>query len=64
MEHFELVEKLRERTGLNYEEAKAALDFFKWSFQNGQPLATQLDYVPLPASLVQQIEAYWAQEFK
>ena len=44
--------------------AKAALDFFKWSFQNGQPLATQLDYVPLPASLVQQIEAYWAQNIK
>lgn len=30
MEHFELVEKLRERTGLNYEEAKAALENSNW----------------------------------
>ena len=44
--------------------SKAALDFFKWSFHNGQPQATQLDYVPLPESLVQQIEAYWATNIK
>ena len=44
--------------------AKAALDFFKWSFEHGQADATQLDYVPLPAPLVQKIEAYWAAEMK
>jgi len=42
--------------------AKAVLSFFKWAYENGQPLAEQLDYVPLPPSLVQQIEAYWAQQ--
>ncbi len=40
---------------------RQALAFFKWALENGQPQATELDYVPLPASLVQQIEAYWAQ---
>lgn len=30
MEHFELVEKLRGRTGLNYEEAKTALESSGW----------------------------------
>jgi len=44
--------------------SKAALDFFKWAFENGQAQASELHYVPLPAELVQQIEAYWAAEFK
>ena len=38
--------------------------FFKWALENGQPQAQSLDYVPLPPELVQQIEAYWASEFK
>jgi phosphate transport system substrate-binding protein len=41
-----------------------ALAFFKWAFENGQAQAQSLDYVPLPAELVAQIEAYWAKEFK
>ena len=36
-----------------------ALDFFKWALENGQSLANSLDYVPLPATLVSQIEASW-----
>ncbi len=39
---------------------QATLDFFKWAFENGQAQAKSLDYVPLPAELVQQVEAYWA----
>lgn len=30
MDHFELVEKLRERTGVSYEDAKAALEAANW----------------------------------
>ncbi|HTL15193.1 MAG TPA: phosphate ABC transporter substrate-binding protein PstS, partial [Thermomonas sp.] len=37
--------------------AKAAQDFFRWAWANGAAQATALDYVPLPAELVQQIEA-------
>jgi len=44
--------------------SKDALAFFKWAFENGQPQAKSLDYVPLPADLVKQVEAYWAAEFK
>ena len=40
------------------------LAFFKWAFENGQAQAQALDYVPLPPALVQQVEAYWAAEFK
>jgi phosphate transport system substrate-binding protein len=32
--------------------------------ESGQQAASELDYVPLPAALVSQIEAYWAAEFK
>ena len=41
--------------------SQEALKFFKWALKNGQPQAAALDYVPLPDSLVKQIEAYWAQ---
>ncbi len=44
--------------------AQHAMDFFKWAYENGQAQARSLDYVPLPPELVQQIEAYWAAEFK
>jgi phosphate transport system substrate-binding protein len=44
--------------------SKAAKAFFLWALENGQPQAASLDYVPLPASLVKQIEAYWAANFK
>ena len=37
-----------------------ALDFFKWSLENGQAQAAALHYVPLPKPLVDQVEAYWA----
>ena len=40
------------------------LEFFKWAFEQGGAQAEALHYVPLPPELVQQIEAYWASEFK
>ncbi len=44
--------------------SKDTLAFFKWAFENGQKQANELHYVPLPAELVTQIEAYWGAEFK
>ena len=44
--------------------AQAARDFFKWAFEQGQAQANALHYVPLPTELVQQVEAYWAAEFR
>jgi len=48
----------------NASHSKVAFDFFKWSLEKGQSQASSLDYVALPAPLVQQIEAYWASDFK
>lgn len=52
------------KTPKNAEHTKVAFDFFKWSYENGQQAAASLDYVALPPSLVKQIEAYWASDFK
>ncbi len=39
--------------------AKAAKEFFRWVYANGDDEAKSLDYVPLPEALVKQIETYW-----
>ena len=42
----------------------AAVAFFKYALEKGGPQANKLDYVPLPADLVQQIESYVAVNVK
>lgn len=45
-------------------EAVAALKFFSWAYANGDKTADDLDYVPMPVSVKQQIEKLWATELK
>nr|WP_232924700.1 phosphate ABC transporter substrate-binding protein PstS [Pseudomonas cichorii] len=47
----------------NEERTAATFDFFKWSLENGQKQAEELDYVALPKSLVERVEGYWKTEF-
>jgi phosphate transport system substrate-binding protein len=42
----------------------AALKFFRWALQNGQDQAKKLDYVPLPAPLVSQVDSYISTNIK
>src|SRR5581483_4094235 len=42
----------------------AALKFFDWAFRNGGQMASELDYVPLPESLIKQIRATWKSDIK
>lgn len=44
--------------------AGEALKFFAWAYKNGAKMAAELDYVPMPAKVVKDIEAYWAKEIK
>lgn len=37
----------------------ATPDFFRWVIENGQSVASGLDYLPLPPSLVAAVEARW-----
>jgi len=45
------------------ERSAAAIDFLRWSLENGKSQAETLNYVPLPSALVQQIEQYWQESF-
>ena len=38
---------------------KAVLKFFNWSFANGEKMATELDYVPLPKEVVAVVKNVW-----
>ncbi len=40
--------------------AAAVTKFFGWAFANGDSIATNLQYVPLPASVKTQVKAAWA----
>ena len=44
--------------------SKASLSFFRWAYANGAAQAKALNYVPLPNSLVKQVEAHWAANLK
>ena len=44
--------------------AGEARQFFAWVYAKGDAAARQLDYVPLPDSLVKQIQDYWQEQFK
>jgi phosphate transport system substrate-binding protein len=44
--------------------ATEALKFFAWAYANGDKAAAALDYVPLPDTVVKQIETTWATEIK
>ena len=41
-----------------------ALKFFDWAFANGNKMAEELDYIPMPASVVTLIKATWAKDIK
>jgi phosphate transport system substrate-binding protein len=41
-----------------------ALKFFAWSFKSGGKMAEALDYVPMPASVVGDVQKTWANEIK
>lgn len=37
-----------------------ALEFFRWAYRNGDQMAEELDYVPMPDSIVQAVEKTWS----
>jgi phosphate transport system substrate-binding protein len=41
-----------------------ALKFFDWAYKNGDKMAEELDYVPMPDSVVADVEKMWAADIK
>jgi phosphate transport system substrate-binding protein len=41
-----------------------ALKFFAWAYKNGGKMADELDYVPMPANVVSDVEKMWSADIK
>jgi phosphate transport system substrate-binding protein len=41
-----------------------AISFFKWSYDKGDQMATDLDYIPMPDNVVKLVEAMWDKDIK
>ena len=46
------------------ENALQVMKFFDWSFKNGDKMAEELDYVPLPSNLTNMIASAWKTQVK
>jgi phosphate transport system substrate-binding protein len=44
--------------------AKAALSFFDWAYRNGDQMAEELDYVPMPERVKELVRATWSKDIK
>jgi phosphate transport system substrate-binding protein len=44
--------------------ASEALKFFAWAYSKGTKMAEDLDYVPMPASVVTSVEKLWSTDVK
>jgi phosphate transport system substrate-binding protein len=45
-------------------QARRALDFFTWAFEKGDAMAEELDFIPMPDSVVKQIKQTWAKDIQ
>jgi len=54
---FIIMHRVQERP----ENATAVLRFFDWAYVNGSKTATELDYVPMPESVVKSVRALWGE---
>ncbi|NKF22556.1 phosphate ABC transporter substrate-binding protein PstS [Solimonas sp. C16B3] len=45
-------------------DSMTALKFFDWAYKNGQKMAGELDYVPMPTSVIELVEKSWMDNIK
>ena len=55
---------LMHKTQADANKGKETVKFFDWSFANGDAAAAELDYVPMPDSVVKLIQAAWKAQLK
>lgn len=48
----------------NPENTKEVIKFFEWAFANGGAMATELEYVPMPADVIKLIHSSWKSNLK
>jgi len=55
---------LMHKTQQDAQKGREVVKFFDWSFKNGAPAAAELDYVPMPAGVVKQVQDAWKANLK
>jgi phosphate transport system substrate-binding protein len=55
---------LMHRIQPNAERAKTALAFFDWAYRDGDKMALDLDYIPMPDDVVKMIHNHWKTQLK
>ena len=55
---------LLHKSQANPENAKIVLKFFEWAYAEGDKLALDLDYIPMPDSVVKLIDTAWKTQIK
>jgi phosphate transport system substrate-binding protein len=55
---------LMHKTQADANKGQEVVKFFDWSFKHGAPAAAELDYVPMPASVVKQVQDAWKANLK
>jgi phosphate transport system substrate-binding protein len=55
---------LMHKTQADAAKGKEVIKFFDWAFKNGGPAATELDYVPLPDTVVKLVNDAWKANLK
>ena len=55
---------LMHKTQADANKGREVVKFFDWAFKNGAPAAAELDYVPMPASVVKQVQDAWKAKLK
>ena len=55
---------LMHKTQENAATGKSVLEFFDWAFTNGDEMASNLHYVPLPESVTTLIRSAWKKQIK
>jgi len=44
--------------------AREVLNFFNWAYANGDEMAAQLDYIPMPDKVVELVRGMWSKDIK
>ena len=55
---------LMHRVQANADKAKEVLKFFDWAYANGDKMALELDYVPMPNAVVKQVQDAWKAQIR
>ena len=55
---------LMHKTPVDKAASAEAIKFFKWSFEKGDKMAEELDYIPMPEPVVKLIEKTWSVDIK